>query len=360
MSFRLFFQHLCGSAALILCVASLSGCFGPAGPEEKIKEPPFIPAPEAPPLTSGEEIPALYVGAYADMMDYGDQTRHHAGLVEAVAHAIRIGVLTPHGVQDRFNAENPVTFNEFREWTLAYQAAANGTRKPKPETPTQDKSKPKELASVVRRIDDIDSPMNPVKLSMLSAEPRFGDHTLKAGQLLTREELCALYVLLAKKRDAAEQLSPEALENAVPGGKAMNGDEALAMFKDYPSISPWALPYVAMAYQDGVLQRVFNLTGTRLTIDEGFNPDAHVSREEAILLLNHLYGFVKTPAPKSNQPKVKAEEAESSTDPGLRKPYEPDASNHSTSEAQPLMRQKTVRESGPNGSRSAQATERAG
>lgn len=357
MSFRFFFQRLWGSAALILCVASLSGCFGPAKPEEKIKEPPFIPAPEAPPLKSGEEIPALYVGAYADLMDYSDQTRHSPKLVAAVAHAIRIGVLTPNGVQDRFNAENPVTFNEFRQWTLAYQAAANGTRTLKPEAPTQGKNKPKELASIVKRIDDINSPMNPVKLSMLSAEPRFGDHALKAGQLLTREELCALYALLAKKQDAAAQLSPEALENAVPGGKAINQDEALAMFKDYPSISQWALPYVAIAYQDGILQKVFNLTGTRLTIDEGFGPDAHVSREEAILLLNHLYGFVKTPAPKVNQPEVKTEKAEKSIDPGLRKPYAPD---DPAAEAQPLKRSKTMRESGPNGSRSVQSTERAG
>lgn len=352
------FQVFLAGITLANVVLGLTGCANPfAQKEEPIKEPPFIPAPEAPAVEAKEEIPALYVGAFADMMEYGDQGRHNPKLVEAVAHAIRIGVLKPNGIQDRFNAQNPVSFGEFRTWTLAYQAAAAGTSRLKPETPATAKNQPRELATIVSRTEPLNSPMNPAKLTMLSPEPRFGEHTLAPNRPLTREELCALYILLAQKQDKVNTLSPEAVEEIVPDSGSLNGDESLSMFKDYPAISQWAKPYVGLAYQDAILQKVFNLSGTRLTIEEGFNPSAIVNREEAILLLNQLYGHVKSPAPiPSAQPAQPVKTITPMGDPGLSGTYIP---GESKTPALPLKNLKTLKESSPLGTRNAQRIERA-
>lgn len=340
------------------CVLALAGCVNPfETKEEPVKEPPFIPAPEAPAVEAKAEIPALYVGAFADMMEYGDQGSHHPKLVEAVAHAIRIGVLKPSGIQDRFNAQNPVNFGEFRTWALAYQAAAAGTTKLKPEAPSQGNNKPRELASIVSRTDALDSPMNPVKLTLLPEVPRFDEHTLAANRPLTREELCALYVVLAEKQELARRLTPEVIEQTAPGEGSLNGDESLSMFKDYPAISSWAKPYVAIAYQNFVLQKVFNLTGTRLTIEDGFNPQAPINREESILMLNLLYGHVKNPAPVlSSKDEVSVKPQNSKGDPGLRSAYMP---TNRQPVAPPFKNIKTLSESGPAGSRSLQQTKQA-
>lgn len=352
------FQVFLAGITLASVMLGLTGCTNPfEQKEEPIKEPPFIPAPEAPAVETKEEIPALYVGAFADMMEYGDQGRHNPKLVEAVAHAIRIGVLKPIGVQDRFNAQNPVSFGEFRTWTLAYQAAAAGTSKLKAETPSSEKNQPRELATIVSRTDSLNSPMNPVKLTMLPPEPRFGEHTLAPNRPLTREELCALYVLLAQKQEKVNTLTPDELDEIAPGSGSLNGDESLSMFKDYPAISQWAKPYVGLAYQDAILQKVFNLSGTRLTIEEGFSPTAIVNREEAILLLNQLYGHVKSPAPVSSAPSTKpAKPLPSKGDPGMSGSYNPEAAKTT---ALPLKNLKTLKESSPFGTRNVQQVERA-
>lgn len=357
------------------CVTLLAGCFGNSQSVDEIKEPPFVPAVEAPLTDSKQsEIPALYVGAYADLMDYGDQTRHSPRLLEAVAQAIRIGVLKPDGVQDKFNPENPITFNEFRQWATAYQTAAAGALRLKPtesdpKTSAMGINQPKELAPMARQPDELASPMNPARLMMMPADLSLGLHELAKNRPLNREELCALYVFLAHKQDLASALTVDAVESSTPGGNTLQADEALSMFKDYPAISDWAKPYVAIAYRDAILQKAFNLTGTQLTIDQGFDPSAEVSREEAILVLNHLYGYVKNPAPRHNQEKEASNIDNRASDPGLRGHYKPqetltrpraaDSTTPGKTEPHPLKSLKTVQESGSEGSRNAIRMERA-
>lgn len=349
-------KHFVASLSLIIATVGLTGCQNPfAQKVEPVKEPPFIPAPQALVEEAKPEIPALYVGAFADMMEYGDKRQHNPKLVDAVAHAIRIGVLKPNGVQDRFNAENPISFSEFRTWTIAYQSAAAGTSKLKPESPASGKNKPRELASIVSRTDTINSPMNPAKLTLLPASPRFGDYALTPNSPLNREALCALYVLLAEKQELANTMTPDALEAIAPGDGNLNGDESLAMFKDYTSISEWAKPYVAIAYQQGILHKVFNLTGTRLTIDEGFRPQSTITREEGILLLHTLYGYVKSPAPVEPTPASRQKPTTNSGNAGMKGQYTPQkGSPESSTLPFPVAKQSQINESSPLGSRSAQ------
>ncbi len=359
----------------------LSGCsqFNQQ-PEAKIQEPPFIPAPEA---TTGplpeKGVPALFVGAFADLIEYGDQSKHNPRLTEAVSHAIRIGVLKPTGVQDRFNPDNPINYTEFREWATAYQtaAAANGMPLDKSDTgiitPAKaEKKEPRELASKVSRPDALSSPMNPAKLMMLPTQMRWGSHELAPNRPLTREELCGLYVFLAHKTDAAMAMSPDDLESATPGNNSINADEAFGMFKDFQTLSPWAKPYIALAYRDMVLQKVFNLSANHLTIETGFSPNEAITREQAIILLNQVYGFVKNPAPpppktpptetlpgKPINSGMKGKYAPQMEMPGQQPETPAQMTPQTQPGSRPLSRLKMSRESGPSGSRHSMSTQAA-
>jgi hypothetical protein len=362
----------------ILCLTGsllpLTGCSGNFQSSEKVNEPPFIPAVEAPtPPQENEEIPALSIGAYADLMDYGDQTRHNPKLVEAVSHAIQLGVLEPNGVNDRFNPDNPISFSEFRQWATTYQAAENASiLKPAHSTllnhaalnheATEEatKNSSKALLPVAAQPEALTSPINPAKLTILPTLLQFGAHALENNRPLNREELCALYVFLSKKQQQASALTPDQIENTAPGTDTVPNDETFSMFKDYTAISNWAKPYVAIAYQDGILQKVFKLSGTQLTIDQGFNPLGTIDREEAILLLNQLFGHVKTPAPKTKPAQKAPPQKDSvSTDSGMRGHYLPETTMPQTTAPEPLKSLKTVTEKGPNGSRTVQRTEQA-
>lgn len=358
----------------ILCLTGsllpLTGCSGNSQPSEKVNEPPFIPAAEAPtPPPEEDDVPALYIGAYADLMDYGDQTRHNPKLVAAVSHAIHLGVLKPSGVHDRFNPDNPISFSEFRQWATTYQAAENASiLKPAPSNlpnnlPNQEAltDSPKALlVPVAAQPESLTSPMNPAKLTTLPTHLQFGAHSLESNRPLNRQELCALYVFLSRKQQQASALTLDQIENTSPGSDAIPNDETFSMFKDYTAISNWAKPYVAIAYQDGILQKIFKLSGPQLTIDQGFSPLDTIDREEAILLLNQLFGHVKTPAPKEKPaPKTTQEKDSVSTDAGMRGHYQPETTMPQPKTTEPLKSLKTVTENGPNGSRTVQRAERA-
>lgn len=356
-------------SGLLMLITCLSGCFGWMPKEEPIQEPPFIPAPEAvAPKPVQTEIPVAYVGAYADLMEMSDRGQHHPDLTEAVAHAIRIGVLKPAGIEERFNPDAPIRFAEFRQWALAYQSAAAGVAEMKPAPLKESKMQPRELTTVVNRPDSLDSPMNPAKLMILPEDMRWGSHGVDSSRPLTREELCALYVTLVRKAETAQALTMDAIEAAAPGKDGLNADEALSQFKDYQTIDEWAKPYVAVAYRDGVLQKAFRLNANRLTIEEGFHPTAPVTREAAILLLHSLFAYVKSPAPvvKGGAMMTFPAKGPSVGEPGMKSGYRPQLQPLSRSEPadsamgmQPMRNLKTLHESGPNGSRSAMRMERA-
>jgi hypothetical protein len=364
------FNYRNPKSLVILCLTAsllpLTGCHGNVQSSEKINEPPLIPNLEAPmPPPKEDEIPALYIGAYADLMDYGDQTRHNPKLVEAVSHAIQLGVLKPSGVHDRFNPDYPISFSEFRQWAIAFQAAESAaTQQPSHHSTLPDqkalKNAPKALlVPVAAQPEELTSPMNPAKLTILPTHLQFGNHVLESNRPLNREELCALYVYLSQKQQQASALTPHQIENTAPGSETMPSDETFSMFKDYTATSDWAKPYVAIAYQNGILQKVFNLGGTQLTIDQGFNPLGTIHREEAILLLNQVFGHVKTALPKANPAQKEPKQDSVSGDPGMRGHYMPEKTINQPKAPQPLESLEIVREKGPNGSRNFQRTERA-
>jgi hypothetical protein len=318
-----------------ICLSSLllSGCnLWPQAPTEHIQEPPLIPelSEDSAALQQAEMNRKSMILAYADLIDFNDMTQHNPLLHEAVATAIKLGVLKPTSPDERFNPQNPIHYDEFRTWTIAYQNMSSGNTQQPANNPADGST------------SNIANPMNPDNLIILPSEIQWGDHRLTETHPVTRQELCALYVFLTRQEAAARSLSADAIESTTPGQKQsdsenMNLDEALSQFKDWAAIEPWARPYVAIAYRDNVLQRIFGLTPNRLTVDDGFHPQQPLTREESIVFLHSLYGHTA----------LARQTLQSTTQPS-RPQAEPSLAN-----PQPISNLKAVHETGPNGSRSA-------
>jgi hypothetical protein len=297
----------------------LSGCFDKPKTALKVQEPPYVPALPQPGESEPEQktLAVMDIRAYADLMDLGDASRHHPKLADAVSNAIRAGVLRPATLDERFSPEKPMTYGEFRTWALSWQNALadagygievspDGKRINRNQGAKQNPDEPREL--VPSRHDALKDPMNPEKLMVLPESPEWGSLKMNPNQPLTRETLCALYVFLTQQEAKTRALTPEAIESAAPGTHEMNTDEALSEFKDTSALSPWARRYVAVAYQDRILQHVFRLTSDKLTVDDGFNPQRAISREDAVVLLDHLYGKFRVSAPRPTKPTELTEE----------------------------------------------------
>lgn len=270
----------------VFLLGSLSGCWKPAVHTESVAEPPLIPAPP-----SAEEVanavPAMDVQAYADLLELENDRRYPPGLVEAVTHAIQLGVLKPTNLQERFEPDRPLTYGEFRQWALAYQTALYGYQA----LPSAEALAEAKLPSTNVK-PDLTGPMSPEKLFILPEKLDAGSQVIQPNQALSREALCHLYFLLTKQQARLRNLSLADIEGAFPNTQGNGAEESLSQFKDYTVISPWARPSVAMFYQSGQLQQLFRQTISQLTIDDGFGPKKPVNRAEAIVLLHWVYGKI--------------------------------------------------------------------
>jgi hypothetical protein len=307
-------QFISTTAIISLALLTLlSGCFDKPKTTLKVQEPPYVPALPQPGESEPEQKPlaAMDIRAYADLMEMGDTSRHHPKLADAVSNAIRAGVMRPATLEERFEPNNPITYREFRAWALSWQNALadagygieispDGKRINRTQSAKANPDEPREL--VPSRHDALKDPMNPEKLMVLPESPEWGSLKMNPNQPLTREALCALYVFLTQQEAKARALAPETIESAAPGTHEMNTDEALSEFKDTSALSPWARRYVAVAYQDRMLQHIFRLTPDKLTVDDGFSPQRTISREDAVVLLDHLYGKFRVSAPRPTKP----------------------------------------------------------
>lgn len=316
---------------LVAC-GLLSGCGNQPAPTEKVLEPPYVPAPPvaAKPAQGDESVPEG-IHVYADLLELNDGSRRHPRLYEAVSRAIRLGVLKPGRLDERFEPERPLSYREFRQWALAYQSLQAQTMSP---------NEPKQLnpETPARKLEKLSTPMSVQKLSLLPERMVWDNAAIDESRTVDRETLCALAVYLGGQEAQARALTREDIEATTPGGDKQNTEEALSQFRDYASISPWARRYVALAYRDRLLQKTFRKTVNDLTVDEGFSPNKPVSREEGIVLLDRV--FANLPAyPKRAQ--VHVPDA----------PAKPKAPTDMTL-PNPIGHQESVTESGPSGTRS--------
>lgn len=329
---------------LLLCLSlglALGGCnLMQTSTPEPVKEPPLIPEPVAPTENTDSDSAAANQPKtlYEYMAELGDASRHNSLLREAVSKAIEVGVLKPTSPQERFEPQKPICFGEFRDWAIAYQQVSA----PMPSV-SMNSGISAESSGLIGGIADIPTS----KLKIPPASMSWGGHSVTASHVLTRQELCALYIFLSNQDEAVRKMSNDDIEAANPAHDPMSPDEALSQFKDYASIGPWARRYVATAYQDGILQKIFNLLPLQLTGDEGFLPTKEISREEAILLLDSLYGQ------NAHIPSNTLIKASDSLTPKGNTVSSMHGSTEQMSGPVPVGKLESIRESGPHGSRSA-------
>jgi hypothetical protein len=314
----------------------LNGCnVSKPAPKTRIAEPPLVPAPIiAPQKKENTDTKEPLLGAYPDLMAQDDETPlHPSRLREAITRALKMGVLNPINLQEEFSPKKPIYYGTFREWVIAYQQASSGSS---------------------GIIGTMNLPGNKTLPSSLS----WGGHTVTASQILTRQDLCVMYVFLTNQVETAQALTPTQIESASPSHDNMSMDETLSQFKDYATISSWAKRYVAVTYQDNLLQKIFNLTPNQLTLEQGFAPKQEATREEAILLLDSLYADTianngqKTKLLPIRQALQNPDSAHSGQSPYPSQPSLP-VTPIQPERPRPLTNLKTLHETGLHGTRNA-------
>lgn len=347
----------------LACCLALSGCqFLPSAHLEEVRQPPLIPEPATTDISpdAAQSGKTTFIGVYADLSELEDASHYHPMLKEAVRQALQSGILKPASLQERFDPGRPIGFGEFRRWALAYQSVISGAGMMPVETPSNTDKPVKELASFSKMPGGELNPMSPQTLMVLPASMSWENHTLSESRPLTRQELCALYVFLSQQDMKARALTMEQIESANPhhpNGIAddMGMDEALSQFKDYTGIAPWAKRYVALSYQDGMLQKTFRLTPNQLTVDTGFAPTREVTRAEALMLLHSLYGNALTgkTANKAVTPKPDTKPPALPSQGKTTALPNSNTTTAATDKTPTTGHLQTIQESGPQGSRSA-------
>jgi hypothetical protein len=336
---------------VILTGLLLSGCnLLPTTSSEHIQEPPLIPEPSTDITAPQSEMTSKpLITAYADLIDFNDLSKHHPQLHDAVSTAIQVGVLKPSSVTELFNPQNPIQYGEFRTWAIAYLNTASS---PSAEIPQPELAKQPNATNESHTTN----PMNPINLMILPSEMQWGDHRLTETHPLTREDVCALYVFLSQQEATARSLNEDEIEATAPGQKqvdpdVVSPDEALSQFKDWAAIDGWARRYVAVAYRDKLMNTLFGLTATQLTVDDGFHPQQALTREEAIVLLHSLYGKA---ALEQQKTRAATNPLPSETNNPLNNiPLATPANSTHSNQPQPIAHLKTLQETGPNGTRRA-------
>jgi hypothetical protein len=280
-----------GFAALLTL---FSACEWPGVKSAPLREPPLIPRP--PELSQQAQSKAE--SRVANFMDMEDIRNFSPALAQAVTTALGMGVLKPATAQTRFEPERNIVYGEFRQWANDYQDAVNALNQSAMESAAANSPPPAAgpLSPPPALAAHLGNP------TMLPVEMFWGSHGVKEQTALSRESLCALAVFLKGQDGVARKLSPAQIQATQPhpdnGSSAMEGsdnaDVPLSQLSDYSQVSPWALKYVALAYKNDWLQPVFSLSAAKIATDEGLHPAQSVTRGEALLLLDLLYGHPKS------------------------------------------------------------------
>jgi len=350
---------------LLACLTLFSACEMPMGKITPLREPPLIPSPPDAPV-QGEAPQTAHVASYADTADIQNFS---PALAQAVNRALSLSVLKPATPESRFEPDKPIGYGEFRQWANDYQNAVNTARNQATATAISPDSPP-----------PAGGPLSPppaltaITQTWLPSEMMWGAQGVREKTTLTREALCALAVFLNGQDAQARKLTPAQIAKAQPGQDGQDGmsnpddadltDGTLSQLSDYGKISPWALKYVALSYKNDWLEPLFGLSPAKIVADDGFHPAQPVTRGEAMLLLDQLFGQQAATSASGASTGQSSTSANATGDSGSvsgsgtpsqsqgsQPSVSPGKATGRTEQPIPLGRLQSVRESSPQGSR---------
>jgi hypothetical protein len=360
---------------LLAMLTLFSACEWPGLKSAPLREPPLIPSPPAA-ASPAEAMLETHVANFADQEAIQNFS---PTLPQAMAHALTLHVLKPATPQAQFEPERAITYGEFRQWANDYQNALIDMKTQANAISGQD-SAPAVAGPLAPPASIAAHLGNP---TLLPAEMRWGAHGVREINILNRESFCALAVFLNGQDAAARRLTSAQIASATLGPDMENsaieppdGNEgSLDQLADFDKISPWAQRYVALAYKNDWFQPVFNLSMAQITTAEGLHPAQAVTRGEALLLLDLLYGqhqpsanaahpaaswAMSPPMPTAPSRSQSKQEFQGSPMPPRfqqdgQTQMTPSKSDVQTLPKQPLplSHMQSIRENGPQGSRSA-------
>lgn len=316
-------------AGLVVALGLLSGCLDrvslpfslKSAEAVKVQEPPYVPAwPEGSSLP--DDAPLEPLDQFADMLDRDVLSEYDPRLADAVARAIRIGVLRPAAASELFDPGGSLTYETFRAWVLVYQ-------------------NPLLLAGEEARKTMQAPPLiEPSEQLALPGAPAL----VQGSDVLTRQAWCLAMAVLNGADAQVKALDEQQVREAVPPDAApTDTEEQFGQFKDYAQVSSWARPYVAWAYRQGLLKDTFGLTTNQLTLGAGFEPLRPMRRAEVMVTLDVLYGETALQA----MPKPAGTDAQPEAAVADTLEQEPKRGHG----VQPVGRIQETREHGPRGSR---------
>lgn len=228
--------------------------------------------------TTGTEQ-ATESGSPSGANSFTDLTQTDERLQPSLKKAADAGILD-FTKDKQFRPNDPVTRADFASWMVRTRQ----TPLEKPDTPTY---------------SDVDA-ANPyyqeiegaTKAMMVQGYNVKGNtqKSFKPEQYITRQEFAVMYGTFSGKRGRAEQLKKNDIEKYLRYNPASSKSEAVT-FKDVGDADDWALKWVAVANQAGVLEQCFDVNPSSENVDKKYlHPQQQMTRAEAVNILVKLYG----------------------------------------------------------------------
>jgi len=215
----------------------------------------------------------------ATSTSFTDLTATDARLQGSLIKAADAGILDP--TKDKqFRPNDPVTRADFTRWMVRTKQIPLD----KPESPSYS-----DVNSANPYFAEIEGATRAMMVQGYNVQGQ-PQKVFKPDNNITRQEFAVMYGTFSGKRGRAETLSKDDIEKYLRYNPAQSQFQDLT-FKDVGDVDDWALKWVAVANQAGVLEQCFDVNPYATAEEKLYlHPQQMMTRAEAVNILLKLYG----------------------------------------------------------------------
>lgn len=300
--FLLFSEKLSSFAAkgagLVCALAvtlNFAGCKSPE-PAANITEPPLVPYEALPggmQMSTPPAMPShLHGYGYEDVHppDEKDPPFRHK-LYQAIGDARKRGVLVPRFVAERFAESQPLSRADFATWIGRYKELklSRPPHSPYADVNDSDPRLPYAMAAVTQGWlqDKKVEKKTPIRKGPPPNSREAKLVTFMPDATITRQELCLIYARLLGRVEMLGTLRDQEIADLAPPDA--DPEETFSHVSDFETVRPEFRRFVGQAFADNLYLDVFGQT-TEQVLEKGVLPNQRVSRGEALVFLDRLYG----------------------------------------------------------------------